>query len=366
MQTHVIRTNWIEGKQVINPEDLKVVADLLIAGETVAFPTETVYGLGANALSEEAVAKIFTAKGRPSDNPLIVHISHLEMLDDLIRERQEYTEALMDAFWPGPITFVFKKSDKVPLITTGGLDTVAVRMPSHDIACAIIKASDCPIAAPSANLSGKPSPTKPEHVVEDLRGRVAAIVAGEEANVGLESTVLDVTGPVPMILRPGAITKEMVASVVGGCEIDQALVSSDEKPRSPGMKYKHYAPVAEVTTYIGDNAIFIEQLMGLVAQAIESGEKIGVMVFEEDLAVLNIMLMGLYPKAVLDAHVFLLNEGSVKHQEVLARQLFTHLRACDEAGCSKIAIHGVSEAGIGHAIMNRLKKASEGRIVTLR
>ncbi len=343
-------------------------AEALRANGTVAFPTETVYGLGANALNEVAISKIYEAKGRPSDNPLIVHISRLSELNDLVVEIKSYALELMSAFWPGPITFVFQKNSKVPSKVTGGLDTVAIRMPDHPIALRLIELSGVPVAAPSANLSGKPSPTKSKHVIEDLMGRVNFIIEGPDAMVGLESTVLDVTGDMPMILRPGKITMEMIADVVGNCQIDPAISAHDlanVAPRSPGMKYKHYAPEAEVEVVIGEASKIILTFELAVASAVDQNYKIGIMGFEEDLLVLEKFLGTKYENEILKKHVFLCSHGSVKHMDEFAHLLFQNLRRCDEAKCDKIIVRGVSETGIGHAIMNRLKKASSGKVTRI-
>lgn len=335
---------------------------------TVAFPTETVYGLGANALSDEAVSKIYEAKGRPSDNPLIVHIAKISQLSDLVLDVKAYALELMSAFWPGPITFVFHKKPGVPTKVTGGLDTVAVRMPDHKIALRLIELSQVPVAAPSANLSGKPSPTKAKHVVEDLMGKVDYIIEGADAQVGLESTVLDVTGDIPMILRPGKVTLEMIREVVGACEIDPAIANHESTtgtPKSPGMKYKHYAPNAEVEVILGEASQIILAFEKNIELAISNQSKIGIMGFEEDLLVLGKYLETKYSETQLSQYVYLCAHGSIKHMEEFARLLFQNLRRCDDAGCDKIIVRGVSEEGIGHAIMNRLKKASNGKVTRI-
>ncbi|MBR5123087.1 MAG: threonylcarbamoyl-AMP synthase, partial [Anaerotignum sp.] len=240
------------------PEAMEIIqtaAKILQEGGLVAFPTETVYGLGGNGLDNSACEKIYLAKGRPSDNPLILHISEFEELKPIVREISPAAQKLMDAFWPGPLTMVFPKSDIVPEKATGGLDTVAVRFPNHPVARAIIHAAGLPIAAPSANSSGKPSPTRASHVEFDLNGKIDMIVDGGAAEWGLESTIVDVSGEVPMILRPGAVTKEMMEEVVGKVEIDPAILqkpAADLKPKAPGMKYTHYSPKAEVVLVKGE------------------------------------------------------------------------------------------------------------------
>ncbi|MBE0449894.1 MAG: threonylcarbamoyl-AMP synthase [Clostridia bacterium] len=349
----------------IMEEQLVVAGKMLAAGKTVAFPTETVYGLGANALSESAVDAIYEAKGRPSDNPLIVHIARLDMLGELAGEVKPYAKILMEAFWPGPITFVVKKKDHVPYKVTGGLETVGVRMPNHPVALKLIELSGVPVAAPSANLSGKPSPTDVKYVLKDMNGRVDCIVDGGDSHVGLESTVLDVTGEVPVILRPGKITREMIAKCVGGCEVDPALVDKSRQdlvPKSPGMKYRHYAPDAEVSVYSGDIMAVIRTFYGRIIEVVESGGSIGIMFFEEDALVLERLLED---DAVYKRHrekVHFMKEGSSKDLDTFARNLFKDLRKLDELGADIVLVHGVSENELGHAIMNRLDKASEGRV----
>ena len=228
---------------------LEEAARILRGGGLVAFPTETVYGLGANGLDEAAARKIYAAKGRPSDNPLILHISAAEELAPLVRKVPEAARKLMEAFWPGPLTMVFEKSDIVPYGTTGGLDTVAVRMPDDPVASRMIALAGVPVAAPSANLSGRPSPTTARHVIEDMSGRIEMILDGGPVGIGVESTIVDVTGPEPVLLRPGAVTMEMLRDVVGEVAVDPAIagpVAADVKPKAPGMKYRHYAPKAEL------------------------------------------------------------------------------------------------------------------------
>ena len=242
-------------KDNIDYSVMEMAGEILRRGEMVAFPTETVYGLGANALDESASAKIYEAKGRPSDNPLIVHISKEEQLEPLVKEIPEKARLLMEKFWPGPLTLIFKKKDTVPDGTTGGLDTVAIRMPDNAVALAMIDAAKVPIAAPSANTSGRPSPTTANHVMDDMNGRISMILDGGAVGIGIESTIVDVTGEIPMILRPGYINKSMLENVVGEVAIDKAILGPmDENahPKAPGMKYKHYAPKADFTMYDGN------------------------------------------------------------------------------------------------------------------
>lgn len=253
METEIVAVD----KENVRDEDLLEAAHIIRKGGLVAFPTETVYGLGANALNEEAAKKIYEAKGRPSDNPLIAHIAQCSELEPLVSEIPEAGRRLMEAYWPGPLTLVFPKSDRVPYGTTGGLDTVAVRMPSDPVARALIRLAEVPVAAPSANTSGRPSPTEAGHVYEDMNGRIDMILDGGPVGIGLESTIVDVTGPVPMLLRPGAITLEMLRETVGDVEVDPAVsgpVTLDRKPKAPGMKYRHYAPAAELILVEADES----------------------------------------------------------------------------------------------------------------
>ncbi len=329
-------------------------AQILRRGGTVAFPTETVYGLGANALDAEAVAKIFEAKGRPSDNPLIVHISEKEALFQLTDSVSEVARALIDAFWPGPLTLVLPKRSTVPACVTAGLDTVAVRMPSHPVARALIEASGIPVAAPSANLSGKPSPTDADHVIHDLSGRVDAIVCGKPSDVGLESTVLDVTGSVPMILRPGGVTREDIIRCVGMCDVDPAIekqLSSETAPKSPGMKYTHYAPDAELIIINGEPDQIRLEITSRQKALEEKGLKVGIMTCDEH----------------IDAYTCLLKKslGSRTDLSGVASRLFSILRDFDKEHVDVILAEGYPREGIGHALMNRMLKAAGHHVINV-
>ena len=355
-------------KECVRTEQLQELlaypAQVLAQNGTVAFPTETVYGLGANALDESAVLKIFKAKGRPSDNPLIVHISKKEDLSFLVSEIPEYANTLMDLFWPGPITFVLKKKESISYKVTGGLETVAVRMPDHKIARMLISLSGKPIAAPSANLSGKPSPTSGKYVKEDLMGRVDCIVSAGDCEVGLESTVLDVTGEIPVILRPGKVTQEQIIEVVGACELDPAIrgekIDTSGIAKSPGMKYKHYAPEAEVEVCVGASTDVIKHCYDRTMLLLsETDVKVGIMSFQEDLEVMRILFKP------FEDRVYFQSAGSCKDWSDYGKLLFDNLRRFDEAGCGKVIIRGVEEIGVGQAIMNRLKKASEGKVTRI-
>ena len=319
---------------------IRRAAALLRAGELVAFPTETVYGLGADALSGEAAARIFAAKGRPADNPLIAHIAGESGLAGLIAgEPCACARKLMRAFWPGPMTLIFPKSPRVPREVTAGLDTVAVRMPSHPVARALIRAAQTPIAAPSANRSGRPSPTTAAHVLEDMEGRIPLILDGGPCEVGLESTVVDVTGARPRILRPGGVTLEMLEGVVGDVDVDEGVLhqlQAGSQARSPGMKYKHYAPKGEVTIVTGPRA----------AQEIAR----------------------LYDAADGRAAILAFSQADYGARRVYRLknapgELFAALRQLDEDGMETIYAEDVPTAGVGLAVMNRLMRAAAFRVV---
>ena len=322
---------------------LGIAAELIRAGEVVGFPTETVYGLAANALDPEAVMKIFAAKDRPADNPLIVHITDISQLDALISgEMSDTARRLAQVFWPGPLTMIFPKSEVIPDCVSAGLNTVGIRMPSNKDALRFIEACGCPIAAPSANRSGRPSPTTARHVLDDMDGRIHMILDGGECTVGLESTVLDVTGDVPRVLRPGGVTPEQIAAVVGGCRVDESVMrplKEGEQPRSPGMKYRHYAPEGSLTIFEGDAAEVAEA----ICQAYdEAGEGALILALDE-----HIHLYG-------DRKVMSL--GADAHE--MARRLFDELRTADEIGARHIFSEAVAGEGIGLAVMNRLGRAA--------
>lgn len=338
---------------IVDAEDEQALSNAALAlsqGQLVAFPTETVYGLGADALNPVAVKNIFEAKGRPSDNPLIVHIAEGSQLNGLVRDIPPLAKSLMDAFWPGPLTLVFKRSHKVPDVITAGLDTVAVRMPDNPVALELIKRSGVPVAAPSANLSGRPSPTCARHVAEDLMGRIAYIIDGGSCSVGVESTVLDITAEVPVILRPGGITREMLEKVAGKVEADPVLeVKGDVKPRSPGMKYRHYSPKAEMILVKGDNEKVINTINTLTKERWNEGLLVGVLSCSENARRYS-------ADVVVPA-------GSMEHPEEVAAGLYRTLRKFDETKVGIIYSETFQEHGIGQAVMNRLKKASSGKII---
>ncbi|MCL7411879.1 MAG: L-threonylcarbamoyladenylate synthase [Methanosarcinaceae archaeon] len=322
-------------------------ARILKQGGTVAFPTETVYGLGANALDPDAVLKIFEAKGRPADNPLIVHIASKDSLDMIATDIPPIAFELMDAFWPGPLTLVLKRKSVVPDITTGGLDTVAVRMPDNPVALALIKEAGTPLAAPSANTSGRPSPTTAEHVISDLSGRIDAVIDGGAVEVGVESTVLDVTSDIPAILRPGGVSLEVIKKYVGEVVIgytDQAVEESDVV-RSPGMKYTHYSPKTRVVLVEGDGMAVAAKISELIDSYSEKNMRVGLLITDET------------AKHVSADEMYSLGRRNVP--EDAARNLFAGLRYMDGMDVDIIIVDGsVKCDGVGVAVLNRLRKAA--------
>lgn len=329
-------------------ESFQEAAKILQQGGLVAFPTETVYGLGGNALDKEAAKKIYAAKGRPSDNPLIVHISQKEALLVLAENVPEQAWTLAEHFWPGPLTMVLPKSKKVPYGTTGGLETVAVRMPNHPVALRLIQESGIYIAAPSANISGRPSATEAEHVIEDFEGRIDMILDGGMVEVGIESTVLDLTEEVPVILRPGCITKEMLEKVLGEVVTDQAILLENKDkllaPKAPGMKYKHYAPKAELTIVTGESKKVQEMINQRITDNLEKGLKTGVITTTEN--------QEMYAGGVVRCI------GSREKEGTIARGLYRVLREFDHLQVDCIYAESFGEDSMGTAIMNRLQKAA--------
>jgi L-threonylcarbamoyladenylate synthase len=333
-------------------KELEEAALLIKTGQLVAFPTETVYGLGADALNAEACANIFKVKGRPSDNPLIVHVAELEEAKRLTGIWNAEAEICARSFWPGPLTLVLPKADLIPNIISGGLKTVAVRMPDHPVALSLIRMSGCPIAAPSANISGKPSPTDGEHVWQDLQGKIPLIIDAGKCKIGLESTVLDLSEEKPTILRPGGITKEQLEEVLGDVEMDrffaeQSLVKV--APKAPGMKYRHYAPEGEVYLVQGET----EQVLSAVKQGLSKfagAEKKALLCMQET------------AEQLLEADrrkfdlIFVLGANTDRGRS--ARRVFEGLRLCDQQKMEIILVEGMSTEGIGLAFMNRLRKAA--------
>jgi L-threonylcarbamoyladenylate synthase len=337
----------------LEQDKLQYAAGIIKNGGLVAFPTETVYGLGANTFDKAAVSDIFKAKGRPSDNPLIVHISDKNSINSLVSTLPACAEALMEAFWPGPLTLVMPKSEEVPDIITAGLDTVAIRMPSHPVALALIEKAGVPIAAPSANSSGRPSPTLAEHVIEDLSGKIDVIIDGGKVEVGLESTVLDITGEVPIILRPGGITHEQLVKVLGRVDIDRPAAKSAEEcyvPRSPGMKYRHYAPKAKVIIIQGKTENVVKEIKRLQKMYESEGEKTAILATDETKS-----------RYVESREV--LSMGSRLKPKTIAANLFESLRHFDATDVQVILAEAIEDEGIGLAVMNRLKKAAANNII---
>ena len=336
---------WLVEDVNLSFPQIKEASMWIRENEVVAFPTETVYGLGANAYSYEAVAKIFQAKGRPDDNPLIVHIAKMEQLQSLVQDIPEHANKLINAFWPGPLTLVLNKGEGIAENVTAGLSTVAVRMPDHPVALAIIAEANLPIAAPSANVSGKPSPTTAAHVFEDLNGKIAGIVDGGATGVGVESTVLDCTTEIPMILRPGGVTKEQIEEVIGPVAVDPALEEDGQAPKSPGLKYKHYAPKAKVFLVEGSPLFLQQQVLAEKAK----GKKVGILTTVEN-------------QTEYEADV-VLPCGSVKNLSTVAQHLYEVLRKFDEYDLDVIYSETFPEEGVGKAIMNRLTKAAGGDVL---
>lgn len=336
--------------------ELETAGQILRDGGLVAFPTETVYGLGGNALDSKASEKIYSAKGRPSDNPLIVHIGDISSLDKIVREVPECAKKLMEKCWPGPLTLIFKKSDIVPKETTGGLDTVAVRYPSHPIANALIKGSGVYVAAPSANLSGRPSPTRAEHVIEDLDGRVDMIIGAGSAGIGLESTIVDVSGDTPCILRPGFFTEESIREIIGDVDVDPVVLAKtrpnkDMKAKAPGMKYRHYAPKGEMTIVDGERTSVAEYINGKVNEGMSQGKKIAIITCDEN--------KDLYMQGVV------MSLGSRKVSGEIAGHVFDTLRQMDELGVQEIYAECFDGCSLGTAVMNRLRKAAGYNVVNV-
>ncbi len=355
METVIKKLNICKEKDLSDTDmshiDLSDAGKIIRDGGLVAFPTETVYGLGGNALDKEAASKIYSAKGRPSDNPLIVHISKIEQIDGIAINISENARKLMEAFWPGPLTIILNKGDKVPYETTGGLNTVAVRMPNHPIALKLIDEAGVPIAAPSANTSGRPSPTLASHVEEDMNGRIDMIIDGGQVGIGIESTIIDMSADTPMILRPGYITKEMLESIIGSVETDKVVlaksveeIGGDYKPKAPGMKYRHYAPKAELIMFEGTVENVAKAINERVEEDIKNGKKPAVICTDET--------KNLYHKGSIKSI------GARNNQETIAYNLYQLLREFDNMDIDCIYGETFYGTGLGQAIMNRLIKAA--------
>ena len=347
METKVITIDHKNIDETVLQEAGRIIRD----GGLVAFPTETVYGLGGDALNKESSRKIYEAKGRPSDNPLIIHISNMDDLKPIVEEIPEDVYRLAEAFWPGPLTIIMKKSALVPKETTGGLDTVAVRMPSHPVARKFIEFAGGYVAAPSANVSGRPSPTRAKYVIEDMTGRIDMILDGDGIDIGLESTIVDMTGEVPMILRPGYITLDMLQKVLGQVDTDKTIldINCKEPPKAPGMRYRHYAPKGQLTIVEGDVERTIEKINELTRQAHIKGEKVGIIGTEETW----MKYQGDSIKSV----------GKRRDEEAIARTLYAILRVFDDEDVTVIYSESFSECSMGQAIMNRLLKAAGHQII---
>ena len=344
METKMVK---IQDTAEIRDEELAEAAQILRDGGLVAFPTETVYGLGANALNEEAAKKIYAAKGRPSDNPLIAHISCMEELEPLVKEIPEAGRKLAEAYSQGPLTMIFPKSSIVPYGTTGGLETVAVRMPSDPVANRLIHLAKVPVAAPSANTSGRPSPTTAQHVWQDMNGRIEMILDGGPVGIGVESTIVDVSGEVPTLLRPGAVTMEMLEKTVGHVEIDPAIQgppTADFHPKAPGMKYRHYAPHAQMTLVEGEAEAVANKINELVKEGLEQNLRVGVICTDES--------RSSYPDGLVRS------VGERAKEETIAHNLFAVLREFDDLDVDVIYSESFSKDHLGQAIMNRLTKAA--------
>lgn len=338
----------------LNEDVIAKAANIIKNGGLVAFPTETVYGLGGNALNSKAAEKIYAAKGRPSDNPLIVHISDISELKGLVKSISPKAQLLMDAFWPGPLTLIFEKTDIVPKETTGGLDTVAIRYPENKVAKAFIAACGVPVAAPSANTSGKPSPTRASHVAFDMDGRIDMIIDGGSCEFGLESTIVDTTSEIPCLLRPGAVTLGMMKEIVGEMTVDKAVVSvlkAGEQPKAPGMKYTHYSPKADITIVKGQLPQVEKYIINKADEGKSAGHKVGIIATVQT------------EKSYLGHNVLVI--GDRTKPETIAANLFKMLRKCDFLGFDKVYVEYFDDDELGMAIMNRLKKAAGYDIVEL-
>lgn len=348
MKTQIVSLTQDEDQEALLAK-LAQAGGIIQNGGLVAFPTETVYGLGGDALNPESSKKIYAAKGRPSDNPLIVHIADMAHLEKIVQEVPESAKKLANAFWPGPLTMILNKSDAVPYQTTGGLDTVAVRMPAHPLALLFIEAAGGYVAAPSANLSGKPSPTKAKYVIQDMDGRIDMILdadAGGDGAIGIESTIVDLTGEVPMILRPGYITQEMLTKVVGKTDTDVTILDSASKqpPKAPGMKYRHYAPKGELIIVEGEPEKVINYINEQTALHAKKREKTGVIGTSERI--------GQYKADSIK------DVGKRDDMLSVAKRLYTFLREFDDENIAYMYSESFSSEGVGQAVMNRLLKAA--------
>ncbi len=350
MKTRIVQID----ENNIDGEAVRQAGEIIRSGGLVAFPTETVYGLGGDALNPASSRKIYAAKGRPSDNPLIVHIARWEALAAIVKKVPAEAVKLAETFWPGPLTMILEKSDLVPGETTGGLDTVAVRMPSHKTALAFIEAAGGYVAAPSANRSGRPSPTVAKYVRQDLDGRIEMILDGGDVELGLESTIVDLTEQVPIILRPGYITGQMLKSALGRVEEDVTILRSDsgQAPKAPGMKYRHYAPKGELTIISGPEHQVVDYINAQLDQWRDENKKTGVIATDATI--------GAYRADVCK------NAGSRLDESAMARRLYRILREFDDEDVEIIYSESFEGAGVGQAVMNRLLKAAGHRVTELK
>lgn len=334
---------------------IRRAGQIIRQGGLVAFPTETVYGLGGDALNPDSSRKIYAAKGRPSDNPLIIHIADMDALPRIVSEIPEAAKVLAEHFWPGPLTMILPKAKEVPYATTGGLETVAVRMPSHPVALSFIRESGGYVAAPSANTSGKPSPTLASYVAEDMDGRIEMILDGGQVGIGIESTIVDLTVEPPQILRPGYVTDKMLEKVLGEVAVDATVLRSGEEcgqaPKAPGMKYRHYAPAGELTIIQGEAGQVTEYINARAAEDMAAGKKVGIIGTRENL--------DCYKADVVKS------VGSRSDEEAIAHNLYAILREFDDEKVTRIYSEGFSTEGFGQAIMNRLLKAAGHHVVDL-
>ena len=352
--------------QVLTPDDVELAGTLLRVGDLVAIPTETVYGLGANGLAADAMDRIYAAKGRPSDNPLILHVCDQSMVHRLVRHITPLEQTLMDTFWPGPLTITFEKSALVPERATGGLSRVALRCPDHDVCREIIRIAGVPIAAPSANRSGRPSPTTAEAVLHDMKGRIHAIVDAGPCEIGVESTVVQVEDDAVIILRPGGVTKEMLEMVSDHVVYDTALHDPTEAPKAPGMKYRHYAPDMPVQVLVGQSLTVAEHIKDIIDTMVpqepmlqedsKGKPRIGLLLSEETLENLNAVLSNF----ILSVDIIVYGEQA--EPIALANRLYDSLLQFNDIGVDTLIVEGCAPVGLGVAVMNRLEKASGGHV----
>lgn len=351
MREDMMKTILADMRERIDPDLMEQAGQILKKGGLVAFPTETVYGLGGDALNAEASRKIYAAKGRPSDNPLIVHIADMEALAPIVSEVQEAAGKLAEAFWPGPLTMILRKSDLVPPSTTGGLDTVAVRMPNHPVALELIRRGGGYVAAPSANTSGRPSPTRASHVMDDLDGKIDMVLDGGDVKIGVESTIVDLTEDIPMVLRPGYINLEMLRKVLGEVRMDPGLHGNDPAfhPKAPGMKYRHYAPKADLTIVEGGEGNVKAAISELSAKRVKAGEKVGIIATDED--------------ASFYRYGIVKSAGTRTDEITISAHLYSILREFDDLGVTVIYSEAFDSPLLGQAIMNRLIKAAGHQVI---